>query len=71
MKDRNLNHSDSWATPKYLYDQLNAEFGFDFDPCPLELGEITPENDGLLKEWGGIKFYKPSILSETKRGFCN
>ena len=53
MKNRNLNHSDNWATPKELYDKLDAEFGFDFDPCPLNTGEITPEKDGLLIEWGG------------------
>ena len=40
MKDRNLNHSDSWATPPSLYDELNAEFNFDFDPCPLNTGKI-------------------------------
>ncbi len=27
--------SVEWATPKGLYDALNAEFHFDFDPCPL------------------------------------
>lgn len=52
MKDRNLVHSDNWATPKWFYDKLNEEFNFDFDPCPLCLTEITSENDGLLKEWG-------------------
>ena len=27
--------NDDWATPSWLYDKLNAEFNFDFDPCPL------------------------------------
>ena len=31
MKDRNLQHSDQWATPKKFYDELNKEFNFDFD----------------------------------------
>jgi hypothetical protein len=31
MKNRNLNHSDNWATPKEFYDKLNAEFAFDFE----------------------------------------
>lgn len=52
MKDRNLNHSDNWATPKSLYDELDSEFNFDFDPCPLNTGEITPDKNGLLIEWG-------------------
>ena len=25
MKNRNLNHSDNWETPKNLYDELNQE----------------------------------------------
>lgn len=24
-----------WPTPKATFDALNAEFGLDFDPCPL------------------------------------
>lgn len=35
MKNRNIEHSDNWATPKEFYDALNAEFNFDYDPCPL------------------------------------
>ena len=27
--------TDNWQTPKWLYDELNEEFDFDFDPCPL------------------------------------
>jgi len=30
MKNRNINHSDHWATPKDLYDKLNLEFRFNF-----------------------------------------
>ena len=39
MKNRNLDHSDNWETPKYLYDELNQEFNFNFDPCPLHHGD--------------------------------
>ncbi len=49
--------SEEWATPVDVYAALDAEFGFDFDPCPLG-GEI----DGtapLFVEWRG------------KRVFCN
>ena len=35
MKNRNLIHSDNWETPKDFYNELNKEFNFDFDPCPL------------------------------------
>jgi hypothetical protein len=27
--------SAHWATPAVLYAQLDREFAFDFDPCPL------------------------------------
>ena len=40
MKNRNLKHSDNWATPKEFYDNLNEEFSFDFDPCPYNTGDI-------------------------------
>ena len=48
MKDRNLQHSDNWSTPKDFYDTLNKEFNFDFDPCPLNLETVTSDNDGLF-----------------------
>jgi hypothetical protein len=27
--------SEEWSTPIDVYDALDAEFNFDFDPCPL------------------------------------
>jgi site-specific DNA-methyltransferase (adenine-specific) len=69
MKDRALNHSDNWATPKSLYDELNREFNFDFDPCPLNDGEITPEIDGLIIEWGARNFINPPYSRKLKESF--
>ena len=60
MKNRNLVHSDNWETPKELYDELDAEFDFDFDPCPINTSEITPDKDGLLIDWGKRNFINPS-----------
>lgn len=57
MKNRNIDHSDNWATPSHIYEPLNNEFKFDHDPCPLFIGAIPPEKDGLLNDWGGGKFY--------------
>lgn len=37
-----------WKTPKAVYQVLDAEFHFDFDPCPP-----TPNFNGLETEWGG------------------
>jgi site-specific DNA-methyltransferase (adenine-specific) len=42
-----------WATPKALYEQLDAEFRFDDDPCPLH-GE-----GGFDREWGRCVFVNP------------
>ena len=69
MKNRNLEHSDNWATPKEFYNKLDQEFSFDFDPCPLNLGMITPENDGLLIEWGLSNFVNPPYSRDLKEKF--
>jgi len=69
MKDRNLNHSDNWETPKDLYDKLNDEFKFDFDPCPINTEEITPDKDGLLIKWGKSNFVNPPYSRKLKEAF--
>ncbi len=69
MKNRNLKHSDNWETPPALYKSLNDEFCFDFDPCPINEGEITPSNDGLLIEWGGRNFINPPYSQKLKESF--
>jgi hypothetical protein len=48
--------SDQWATPDDVYKALDAEFHFDFDPCPLS---EFPLFDGLQIEWGGANFVNP------------
>lgn len=69
MKNRNLDHSDNWATPKEFYSELNNEFNFDFDPCPLNLEEITPDKDGLIIEWGQRNFINPPYSRRLKEAF--
>jgi site-specific DNA-methyltransferase (adenine-specific) len=64
MKNRNLTHSDDWATPKELYDKLNAEFDFDYDPCPLH-----STFDGLEAEWGNSNFINPPYSRKLKDAF--
>jgi len=48
--------SDRWATPHEVYAALDAEFGFDFDPCPLDGGE-SGGVDGLAVSWAGRRVY--------------
>ena len=62
----NINNDDHYATPKSLYDKLDQEFNFDFDPCPYNEDPITPETDGLLKEWGNSNFVNPPYSKPFK-----
>ena len=48
--------SVDWATPKAVYDELNKEFAFNFDPCPL--GGVVFMN-GLEMNWGTSTFCNP------------
>ena len=38
-----------WATPKGVYDQLDKEFSFTLDPCPLQ----STTEEGLQRPWSG------------------
>jgi len=45
-----------WLTPKPIYNSLNEEFNFDFDPCPF------PKPDGynsLVVPWGKSNYVNP------------
>lgn len=64
MKNRNLEHSDQWATPRSLYAILDKEFSFDFDPCPTD-----PAFDGLTIDWGEVNFVNPPYSRKLKDGF--
>ena len=67
MKNRNLNHSDNWETPKELYDKLNDEFDFNFDPCPIN--HDTTKWDGLKIEWKERNFINPPYSRKLKEAF--
>lgn len=71
MKQRHLSQSDQWATPSELYNCLHEEFHFDFDPCPLYDGPITPENDGLKIPWGQSNFVNPPYTRHIKEAFVH
>lgn len=68
MKNRNLEHKDDWATPKWLYDKLDQEFEFDLDPCPLN--HDINEWDGLEIDWEGKSaFVNPPYSRKLKEAF--
>lgn len=53
-----------WATPPALYAKLDAEFHFDFDPCP----HPRPENfDGLEVDWGQSNYVNPPFTGGVMR----
>lgn len=51
-----------WKTPKAVYQTLDAEFGFDHDPCPT-----NPKVDGLKSEWGGVNYVNPPYGRELPK----
>lgn len=59
---------EDWRTPTKLYRDLNNEFHFDFDPCP-----VNPGFDGLHAEWGKCNFVNPpygrGIYKWFEKGF--
>lgn len=57
-----------WKTPKAVYQILDAEFRFDFDPCPVD-----PDFNGLKIKWGKINYVNPPFGREIgkwiRKGF--
>lgn len=64
MKNRSLKHSDNWETPPSIFDDLNQEFNFNFDPCPL-----YADFDGLSIEWKERNFINPPYSRKLKEAF--
>jgi phage N-6-adenine-methyltransferase len=51
-----------WETPQWLFDRLHAEFRFDIDAAASDANRKlprywTPENDGLAREWSGLRVW--------------
>lgn len=52
-----------WLTPPELFAELDAEFHFDFDPCPYPR---PAEFDGLETEWGRSNYVNPPFRGPTR-----
>ena len=59
-----LSQSVDWATPKGVYDELDREFHFNDDPCPLYGANGA---DGLSREWGGGDVRQSTVRSSHRR----
>lgn len=59
------NGPSNWATPKWLYNQLDKEFNFDVDVCAEKWNAKhknywTVEQDGLKQDWSNkVCFMNP------------
>jgi len=75
----NTRESDHYYTSKDFYEQVNKEFNFDFDPCPLR-HDIEIWN-GLEVDWNGNVYVNPPYshievwlqkgIEEIKKGNAN
>ena len=68
-----MSESNEWATPQYLFDELDKEFHFTLDPCSTEENHkcnkyYTKATDGLSQNWGGERvFVNPPYGSEISK----
>jgi site-specific DNA-methyltransferase (adenine-specific) len=56
-----------WPTPKSVYAELDKEFGFTFDPCPL--GGDVDGTARLLNNWNGHRVFCNPPYGPSVRGF--
>lgn len=54
-----------WTTPLDLYEKLDDEFNFDFDPCIVD-NKATMDTNGLHIEWGKSNFVNPPYSDISK-----
>jgi phage N-6-adenine-methyltransferase len=52
-----LSRKPDWSTPQWIFDILDAEFGFTLDACATAANAkcahfFTPTEDGLAQDWG-------------------
>lgn len=64
--------TNEWATPQYLFDELDRDFNFTLDPCATEENAkcdkyFTNEEDGLIQDWSNdVVFMNPPYGRDIK-----
>ena len=53
--------NDEWETPAAVFEELNKEFDFNYDPCATRINKKceffdTEETNGLETDWGGGEY---------------
>ena len=72
MKVHYSSKSNEWATPQYLFDELDKEFNFTLDPCATDENfkcdkYFTIEDDGLIQDWSNdVVFMNPPYGRDIK-----
>lgn len=66
-------NSDEYPTPIALFDELNAEFHFNLDPCSTDENakcekHYTKADNGLSKSWGGAEYSAIHLIVELRNG---
>ena len=64
--------AQDWETPQFLFDGLNAEFGFDRDVCATAQNAkcrafFTPDDNALTQRWDGVCWMNPPYGREIER----
>ena len=56
-----MSQSVDWATPRGVLEELDHEFNFTDDPCPLYGSQLSDgsDGDGLKRGWGSRAFVNP------------
>jgi phage N-6-adenine-methyltransferase len=67
-----MSQRQDWETPQFLFDGLNAEFGFELDVCATAQNAkcrrfIAPEDDALSQRWEGVCWMNPPYGREIDR----
>ncbi len=55
-----------WLTPKNIYQILDDEFHFDFDPCPYP---VPKEFNSLEINWGESNYVNPPFRRKDGNGY--
>ncbi|KKN40572.1 hypothetical protein LCGC14_0732080 [marine sediment metagenome] len=56
--------NQDWRTPKRIYEELNKEFKFKFDPCPS-----NAKFNGLEIEWKKSNYCNPPYTTKIQNAF--
>ena len=71
-----MSQRQDWETPQFLFDGLNAEFGFDRDVCATPENSkcrefFAPEDDALVQRWEGVCWMNPPYGQPVVSHFCS